>query len=147
MGARLRAPLVLAECVPGGTTTAQAVLTGLGMSVTGLVSGSALQPPQALKSRLVCDGLERAGLPGESPDPLSVLAAVGDPFQVVAAGLLVGAAATRQPVLIGGGSQMVAVLALALMALRSKQREQLDCNCILEKRKCCQTNQWKNLLM
>ncbi len=125
-GARLRAPLVLAECVPGGTTTAQAVLTGLGMSVAELVSGSALQPPQALKSRLVREGLDRAGLMGESAQPSAVLAAVGDPFQALAAGLLVGAATSRQPVLIGGGSQMVAVLALALMALRKEQRQQLS---------------------
>jgi NaMN:DMB phosphoribosyltransferase len=46
-----------------------------------------------------------------------VLAAVGDPFQVVAAGLLVGAVQSQQPLLLGGGSQMLAVLALALHAL------------------------------
>ena len=47
----------------------------------------------------------------------AVLAAVGDPFQVVATGLLVGAVRSHQPVLLGGGSQMLAVLALALHAL------------------------------
>ena len=31
LGAQLSRPLLLAECVPGGTTTAQAVLTGLGV--------------------------------------------------------------------------------------------------------------------
>ena len=126
MGERLRAPLVLAECVPGGTTTAQAVLTGLGMAVAELVSGSARQPPQALKSRLVREGLERAALVGGEAHPLAVVAAVGDPFQVLAAGLLVGATMSRQPVLLGGGSQMVAVLALALLALRKPQRQQLS---------------------
>ncbi|MDP5118316.1 MAG: NaMN--DMB phosphoribosyltransferase, partial [Prochlorococcaceae cyanobacterium MAG_34] len=33
-------PLLLAECVPGGTTTALAVLEGLGVAASGLVSGS-----------------------------------------------------------------------------------------------------------
>ena len=62
LGAGLRAPLVLAECVPGGTTTAQAVLQGLGLPVADLVSGSALQPPLALKRRLVNQGLTAAAL-------------------------------------------------------------------------------------
>ncbi|MFM7314605.1 MAG: NaMN--DMB phosphoribosyltransferase, partial [Cyanobium sp.] len=41
-GQRLAAagrPLLIAECVPGGTTTAQALLSGLGLEVEGLVSG------------------------------------------------------------------------------------------------------------
>ena len=39
LGRRLRRPLVLAECVPGGTTTALAVLTALGLQAGDLVSG------------------------------------------------------------------------------------------------------------
>ena len=116
LGAGLQRPLVLAECVPGGTTTAQAVLTALGFEVGDLISGSALQPPQRLKSTLVAQGLKKAGLI-EGCRAEAVLAAVGDPFQVVATGLLVGAVRSHQPVLLGGGSQMLAVLALALHAL------------------------------
>ena len=113
LGAGLRAPLVLAECVPGGTTTAQAVLQGLGLPVADLVSGSALQPPLALKRRLVNQGLTAAAL--SSPvEPQTLLAAVGDPFQALAAGLLVGSLTSGQPVMLAGGSQMLAVLALAL---------------------------------
>tara|TARA_B100000482_G_scaffold49785_1_gene33311 strand:- start:3721 stop:4830 length:1110 start_codon:yes stop_codon:yes gene_type:complete len=116
LGAGLQRPLVLAECVPGGTTTAQAVLTALGFEVGDLISGSARQPPQRLKSALVAQGLQKAGLM-EGCSAEAVLAAVGDPFQVVATGLLVGAVRSQQPVLLGGGSQMLAVLALALHAL------------------------------
>ena len=116
LGAGLQRPLVLAECVPGGTTTAQAVLTALGFEVGDLISGSARQPPQRLKSALVAQGLQKAGLM-EGCSAEAVLAAVGDPFQVVATGLLVGAVRSHQPVLLGGGSQMLAVLALALHAL------------------------------
>lgn len=121
LGAQLRCPLLLAECVPGGTTTAQAVLTGLGVSVQGLISGSARQPPQQLKQQLVEQGLQRAQLSG-SPSPQAVLAAVGDPFQAVAAGVLISA---RQPLLLGGGSQMAAVVALALASLPNQQRQAL----------------------
>ena len=125
LGRRLHRPLVLAECVPGGTTTALAVLTALGLQVGELVSGSARQPPQGLKQQLVATGLRRAQLP---PDPPAhaVLAAVGDPFQAVAAGLLCGAALADQPVLLGGGSQMVAVLTLALRSLPFPLRRRLS---------------------
>ena len=116
LGAGLQRPLVLAECVPGGTTTAQAVLTALGFEVGDLISGSARQPPKRLKSALVAKGLRKAHL-SKGCSAEEVLGAVGDPFQVVATGLLVGAVRSQQPVLLGGGSQMLAVLALALHAL------------------------------
>ena len=121
LGAQLSRPLLLAECVPGGTTTAQAVLTGLGVPVKGLISGSARQPPQELKRQVEQQGLQRAQLP-RCPSPQAVLAAVGDPFQAVAAGVLISA---RQPLLLGGGSQMAAVVALALASLPDPQRQVL----------------------
>ena len=124
-------PLLIAECVPGGTTTAQAVLTGLGLDVVGLVSGSLLEPVHALKTELVERGLSAAGLAGPrgaggpGADPLAVLAAVGDPMQALAAGLLQGAAQAELPLLLAGGSQMAAVLAVALALTPSERRPQL----------------------
>ena len=103
-------PLLLAECVPGGTTTALALLRGLGVEADGLVSGSLHAPAHSQKASLVARGLA-AGLPA---DPLAVVAAVGDPMQPLAAGLLLAAAAAGMPVMLAGGSQMAAVLALAL---------------------------------
>nr|WP_115095056.1 nicotinate-nucleotide--dimethylbenzimidazole phosphoribosyltransferase [Synechococcus sp. UW106] len=124
LGRRLQRPLVLAECVPGGTTTAQAVLTALGVEVAHLISGSARHPPQQLKQALVTGGLQRASL-GAHPAPEQILAAVGDPFQAFASGVLVGAVSSGQPLLLGGGCQMLAVLALAMQALPASQRERL----------------------
>jgi uncharacterized protein (TIGR00303 family) len=127
-------PVLIAECVPGGTSTAQAVLTGLGVEAAGLVSGSLRQPAHGLKSELTARGLAAAGLglglaeaqpvPGALPalDPLAVLSAVGDPMQALAAGLLLGIASRRVPVLLAGGSQMAAVLALALALAPASQR-------------------------
>ena len=125
LGRRLRRPMVLAECVPGGTTTAQAVLTALGVPVQGLVSGSARKPPHALKRQLVAAGLAEAGL-GPDPAAQAVVAAVGDPFQALTAGLLVGAADGSQPLLLAGGSQMAAVLALALAVSSEDARKRLS---------------------
>jgi uncharacterized protein (TIGR00303 family) len=121
-------PLVLAECVPGGTSTAQAVLTGLGVAAGGLVSGSLLTPAHGLKAALVDQGLRAAGLAmaGEADvNPVRVAAAVGDPMQPLAAGMLLAAAEGRWPVLLAGGSQMAAVLALALALADAPLRTRL----------------------
>jgi uncharacterized protein (TIGR00303 family) len=119
-------PLLLAECVPGGTTTAQAVLTGLGIDAGGIVSGSLHRPAHALKGDLVARGLTAAALVGASgPDPVALLAALGDPMQPLAVGLLLAAAETGQPVLLAGGSQMAAVLALALALAPASLRHRL----------------------
>ena len=129
-------PLLLAECVPGGTTTAQAVLTGLGLPVQGLVSGSLRTPAHALKAELVARGLAAAGLASEAGLPQgpirerrehvrAVLAAVGDPMQVLAAALALEAGRRGVPVLLAGGSQMAAVLALALALAAPEQRPRL----------------------
>ena len=125
LGSRLRRPLLLAECVPGGTTTALAVLTGLGLPVDTLVSGSALHPPMTLKQTLVRQGLASCST-GSVVDIEVLLAAVGDPFQAFATGLLLGVVEADQPVLLAGGSQMAAVLALALQALPPSARQGLS---------------------
>ncbi|AFY30283.1 NaMN--DMB phosphoribosyltransferase [Cyanobium gracile] len=106
-------PLLLAECVPGGTSTALAVLTGLGVAADGLVSGSLRHPDHGRKAALVARGLAAAGLEGGEGGAARVAAAVGDPMQPLAAAMVLAAAAGR-PVLLAGGSQMAAVLALAL---------------------------------
>ncbi len=124
IGKQLKGPLLLSECVPGGTTTAQAVLTGLGICVSDLISGSPKVPPVALKKALVSRGLH-ASASTYHKSPKHLLAAVGDPFQPVATGILVGALEAHQPVLLGGGSQMVAILALALASVSVDLQKQL----------------------
>lgn len=122
--ARRPGPLVLAECVPGGTTTAQAVLEGLGVPAAGLVSGSLRQPAHARKQALVQQGLAAAAIAADAT-PQAVLAAVGDPMQALAAGMVLAAARARLPLLLAGGSQMAAVLALALALAEPELRPQL----------------------
>ncbi len=119
-------PLLLAECVPGGTTTALAVLRGLGLAADGLVSGSLHQPAHTLKAALVQQGLATAGLqPGAAP-VVAVLAALGDPMQVLAAGLALAAARRCVPLVLAGGSQMAAVLALVLALAEPAERLALN---------------------
>jgi uncharacterized protein (TIGR00303 family) len=102
--------LLLAECVVGGTTTALGVLTGLGLDAAGRVNSSHPACNHGQKQGLVNRGLELAQL-SSTPHPLEVVAAVGDPMQPVVAGLALAASRTR-PVLLAGGTQMLAVHAL-----------------------------------
>ena len=124
-GERLQHPLVLAECVPGGTTTALAILRGLGLPASDLISGSAKHPPMALKRQLVHQGLQSAEL-SATPSAPELLAAVGDPFQAFATGLLIGSLSSGEPLLLAGGSQMAAVLALALSMVSARERSLLS---------------------
>lgn len=102
--------LLLAECVVGGTTTALGLLTGLGVDATARVNSSHPTCNHGQKQALVARGLSLAGLPAR-PHPLAVAAAVGDPMQPVVAGMAIAASRTR-PVLLAGGTQMLAVYAL-----------------------------------
>jgi uncharacterized protein (TIGR00303 family) len=113
--------LVLGESVPGGTTTALAVLLALGYAAVGRVSGSVPGNAHALKLEVVDQALRRAAIePGAArSDPLGAVAEVGDPMQPLAAGIACGATRAGCEVLLAGGSQMLAVAAL-LGALRGE---------------------------
>ncbi len=103
--------LVLGECVVGGTTTALAVLTGLGIEAQGKVNSSHLTCNHQQKWELVQAGLQRATW--KRPlEPVEIVAAVGDPMQIVVAGMAISASRVGG-VLLAGGTQMLAVYALA----------------------------------
>ena len=113
--------LVLSECVVGGTTTALALLMGLGWAADGKVNSSHPTCNHQQKRDLVEAGLGRlSGLP--TLHPLELWAAIGDPMQGGVAGMAL--AASRQGgVLLAGGTQMLAVYAL-MQAIA--QADQLD---------------------
>jgi NaMN:DMB phosphoribosyltransferase len=143
--------VILGECVVGGTTTALAVLTGLGFAAQGKVNSSHPACNHGQKWELVEAGLVQilqqqrnrgsgvklgvkpliSGLEprflapvetgaefqlvqaeGYPLDPLELVAAVGDPMQVVVAGMAIAASRTVG-VLLAGGTQMLAVYGLA----------------------------------
>jgi len=104
--------LVLAETIPGGTTTALGVLRALGEDHA--VSSSFPDNPLALKREVVAEALDASGLdPGDvANDPRGALRYVGDPVLATVAGLARGALARDAAVTLAGGTQMVAVAAL-----------------------------------
>lgn len=105
--------LLLAECVVGGTTTALALLQGLGLDAMDRVNSSHPICNHDQKRDIVQQGLTQARQhwDGTSPHPLEVVAALGDPMQPVVAGMALAASRT-QPVMLAGGTQMLAVYAL-----------------------------------
>ncbi len=106
--------LILAESVPGGTTTALAVLLALGIDARGKVSSSMAGNAHQVKEEAVASGFEAAGITFGSlkKQPFQAVEKVGDPMQIAVAAMAL-AASRRVPVMLAGGTQMAAVLALA----------------------------------
>lgn len=105
---------VLGECVVAGTTTALALLTALGYDAKGKVNSSHVQCNHDLKWDVVQQGLAQSPLVAmfqTNIDPLAMVAAVGDPMQPFIAGMAI-AISRSQPLLLAGGTQMLAVYAL-----------------------------------
>lgn len=98
--------LVIGESIPGGTTTALAVLKALGFDAK--VSSSIPNNPIELKNQIVKSALERI----DSEHPYSIIAKVGDPMIPFVAGMLSSASSVSN-VMLAGGTQMAAVLAFA----------------------------------
>jgi len=110
--------LVIGESLPGGTTTAAAILTALGVNAVRRVSSSSPNNPVGLKESVVRAALNRSGIPeGGVKDPFLAADMVGDPLHPSVAGLALGALkAGVRAVLLAGGTQMVAALAILRMA-------------------------------
>lgn len=110
--------VIVSESCAGGTTTALAVMTAMGVIKENLVSSSSPNNPRELKSRVVAEALAAAGIePGDMrDDPLGAVECVGDPMMPANIGMVCGAA-PHVPVIVGGGTQMGAVMA-GVAALR-----------------------------
>jgi uncharacterized protein (TIGR00303 family) len=137
--------VILSECVVGGTTTALSILTGLGIAAAGKVNSSHPSCNHAQKWDIVQSGFrkwrDRSSkdvaeqidhlLIGSSLssgilpiDPFQLVAALGDPMQIAGAGITL-AASQHCGVLLAGGTQMLAVYALA-RALACTQPQAFD---------------------
>lgn len=104
--------LVVGETIPGGTTTALGVLSALGEPAT--VSSSMRNNPIERKRSIVeagetASGLESGAAAGQ---PVRALRRMGDPVLAAATGIVVGALSSGTEVILGGGTQLIAVAAL-----------------------------------
>ena len=103
--------VVLAESVPGGTTTALLVLRALGH--VGTVSSVGPENPLSLKEQIWRDTAKRIGIKEGGMKGLGLKAAaeLGDPMQVAVAAYA-AALPDEVKVTLAGGTQMMAVAAL-----------------------------------
>ncbi len=106
--------IVLGESIPGGTTTALGVLYALGIDAEFKVSSSMQTNPHDLKNRVVKQNLEKSKISfgGLKNNPLKAVASLGDPMMPSVAGISEGVLDVGGRVLLAGGTQMAAVLAI-----------------------------------
>lgn len=101
------------ESMPGGTTTAMAIMEALGYRARGRVSSASPENPHSLKTRIVETGLEKAGIRrSTNVDVYEAVDAVGDPLHISIAGFAAGAVERGAKIILSGGTQMCAVLAI-----------------------------------
>jgi uncharacterized protein (TIGR00303 family) len=111
--------IVIGESIPGGTTTALAVLLALGVDAKFKVSSSMPENPHNLKNSIVSESMIRSGINfGElRDDPFGAITLFGDPVMPSIAGIVTGVTGSNGRVMLAGGTQMAAIVAL-LKALR-----------------------------
>lgn len=100
----------IGESIPGGTTTAMAILVALGYEAWGKTSSASPQNPVELKVAVVKEGLKRAG--GPFGDPVEAVCQMGDPVHLALASIALGVAEAGGVPFLAGGTQMAAAAAL-----------------------------------
>ena len=96
--------IIIGESIPAGTTTAMAVLAGLGYDALDKVSSASPENPKDLKRKVVLEALK--DLP---TDLMTKLAKLSDPMLLGVSGITLG---FRGKVLLAGGTQMTAAAAI-----------------------------------
>lgn len=103
--------LLIGESIPAGTTTAMAILCALGFKCHEMVSSSMKSNPMEIKRYVVNEAIKRLeNYP--ALDVFKVNDLVGDPVHISIAGMALGATTSGSYVVLAGGTQMLAVLAI-----------------------------------
>jgi uncharacterized protein (TIGR00303 family) len=106
--------VVVGESVPGGTTTALGVLIALGIDARFKMSSSMPENPHVLKNDIVDECIKRVGISygGLKEDPFRAISLFGDPMIPSVAGIAAGVMSSKGRVMLAGGTQMCAVVAI-----------------------------------
>ena len=105
--------VLIGESIPGGTTTALGILIGLGYNAWGKVSSASPNNPHDLKKKVVEEGLKKSGIkPSKENNPFQIVSNLGDPVHISITGFVYEALNRNVKVVLAGGTQMAAVLAL-----------------------------------
>jgi uncharacterized protein (TIGR00303 family) len=106
--------IVVGESIPGGTTTALAVLRALGIDARFKVSSSMPENPHNLKNKVVDCAIDRAiaGGIGRISSAFEAISTFGDPMMPSVAGIASGVLSANGKIMLAGGTQMSAVVAI-----------------------------------
>jgi uncharacterized protein (TIGR00303 family) len=95
---------VVGESIPGGTTTALAVLRALGVDARFKVSSSMPENPHNLKNKVVDSAIERVITEiGRISSPFEAISTLGDPMMPSIAGIASGVLSASGKVMLAGG--------------------------------------------
>src|ERR671914_317655 len=105
---------VLGESIPGVTTTALAVLRALGIDARFKVSSSMPENPHTLKNKVVDSAIKRVTADGIEviSSPFEAISAFGDPMMPSVAGIASGVLSANGKIMLAGGTQMAAIVAI-----------------------------------
>jgi uncharacterized protein (TIGR00303 family) len=107
--------IVIAESLPGGTTTAYLILKALGYN--GMVSSASPINPVQLKDQIWGKAAKRIGIKfGDlHGEPIEAIRELGDPMQATVFGMVTGVL-DETDIILAGGTQMLAAAALLRQA-------------------------------
>jgi len=104
---------IIGESIPGGTTTALGILIGLGYEAWGLVSSSGPNNPHRIREKVIREGLTSSGLNIKKEiEVFKAVSVLGDPLHISIAGFVSKALESNKKVILAGGTQMAAILAI-----------------------------------
>ncbi len=107
-----RAFIVVGESMPGGTTTAMAIMESLGYRAVGRVSSASPSNPHKLKEETFARAVRRSGERIPIGDIFRAISIFGDPLHISIAGFVTGAIERGSIVMLAGGTQMCSVIAI-----------------------------------
>src|SRR5919202_4632176 len=104
---------VVGESIPGGTTTALAVLIALGIDAKFKVSSSMPENPHNLRNKVLVSAMERAiAETGSIGSPFGAISAFGDPMMPSVAGTASRVLPAGSKIMLAGGTQRPAIVAI-----------------------------------
>lgn len=104
--------LIAGESMPGGTTTAMAIMEALGFKAVGRVSSASPNNPAKLKEKVFRGALTRYGKEVPVENVFEAVEVFGDPLHIAIAGFVTGVIERGSKVILAGGTQMCSVIAI-----------------------------------
>ncbi len=106
--------VILGESIPGGTTTALAVMLSLGIDAKNKMSSSMPENPHNLKNMIVIKSMKKNNITfGSLKDkPFEAISLLGDPMIPSVTGIAQGVIDNGGRVMLAGGTQMCSILSI-----------------------------------